>query len=77
METKTKIFIKPYHSEMHKTATGFKLHVYGRTNNGKGKNHEIIIDFDLWWIPFLIKDFKRILAEKIMYLKTLTNLFTD
>jgi hypothetical protein len=62
---------------MHRTDTGFKLHVYGRTNNGKGQFYEIIIDFDLFWIPYLVKDFKRILTEKITYLKTLINLFNN
>jgi hypothetical protein len=64
-----KIYIKPYDSEMYKSDKGFELHIFGRTAGGKGKEHEIIINFEVWWIGYLLKDFKRILNEKISYLK--------
>jgi hypothetical protein len=70
---RTKIYIKPYHLTMNGTQSGFQIHLFGRTNEGKGKDHEIVFTFDMWWVLYFLKDFKRIVVSKIDYLKEINN----
>lgn len=68
-----KIIITPFHSEIIKTETGFEWHFFGATNEGKGKAHEIVIKFKIWWIPYLLEQIVKLVDEKIDYLKDIRN----
>jgi len=68
-----KIYLKPYHSEVTDSEEGFIFKVWGRTKDGKGQEYQISIKFTWWWIPYLLKDFKRALMKKITYLSGLSN----
>jgi len=65
MKTKdrVKIYIQPSYLEMKSTTNGFKLSFYGFTNKGKGKEHLIEFDCDLWWIRFMCRDFQKMIDE--------------
>ena len=68
-----KIYIKPYHSEVTAKDDGFILTITGKTKNGQGQEYKIIIAFDWWWIPFLLKGIKQVITSKINWLTGINN----
>lgn len=55
------------------TVNGIRLKVFGNTNRGKGKRHEIIIDVDLFYLQEIVKVAKESAREKRDYAQKLLN----
>ena len=71
---KVVIYISPNHFEMKSTKSGFDLHLFGNTNNGEGKRHEIVFHFELWWISHFIDEFRKLLEHKMTLIKDIRKL---
>ena len=52
---------------------GIELSIHGATKKGKGQHHIIVLTFSLSFIPNFIREFKKILDEKIAEITTYRN----